>query len=101
MEVFLSELAESKLLKLNDYLIENWGVNARNQFFQKLDQKFSQISSQPESCPQSAELKGLYKCVVTKQSTFFYRILSKTNEIEIITIFDTRQNPDSLKTEIK
>ncbi|MHA7830309.1 MAG: type II toxin-antitoxin system RelE/ParE family toxin [Flagellimonas sp.] len=101
MKVFLSELTESKLLQLNDYLIENWGVKARNQFFQKLDQKISQISSQPESCPQSTELKGLYKCVVTKQSTFLYRILWKTNEIEIVTVFDTRQNPDSLKTDIK
>lgn len=100
MNVFLSELAESKLLKLNDYLIEKWGVGARDRFFQKLDQKISQISSQPKSCPQSTELKGLYKCVVTKQSTFFYRILANTSEIEIVTVFDTRQNPDSLKTDI-
>lgn len=100
MNVFLSELAESKLLKLNDYLIEKWSIKARDRFFQKLDQKISQISSQPESCPQSTELKGLYKCVVTKQSTFFYRILANTSEIEIVTVFDTRQNPDSLKTDI-
>jgi hypothetical protein len=26
MNVFLSELAENKLLKLNDFLVENWGL---------------------------------------------------------------------------
>lgn len=100
MKVFLSELAESKLLKLNDYLIENWGVKARDQFFQKFDKKMSQIASQPNSCPQSTEMMGLYKCVVTKQSTCFYRIFPETDEIEIVTVFDTRQHPNTLKTDL-
>ncbi|MCW2119693.1 hypothetical protein M2326_002004 [Flavobacterium sp. 7A] len=32
MIVFLSELAELKLLKLNDYLLENWNLKVRNDF---------------------------------------------------------------------
>lgn len=44
--------------------------------------------------------KGLYKCIVTKQTTFFYRINMKEKEIEIITFFDTRQNPNKLYKEI-
>ncbi len=51
--------------------------------------KFSQISSQPESCTESTVLSGLYKCVVTKQTSFFYRI--KASEIEVITLIDNRQ----------
>lgn len=39
--------------------------------------------------------------MVTKHSTFYYRILHQTNEIEIITIFDTRQNPDKLTNDLK
>ncbi|MFC4221030.1 type II toxin-antitoxin system RelE/ParE family toxin [Flagellimonas marina] len=101
MHVFLSKLAEAKLLKLNDYLIENWGLKARDKFVEKLNQKISQISSQPKSCPESKEIKGLYKCVITKQSTFYYRILVETKEIEIVTVFDTRQDPDSLKKDLK
>ena len=101
MKVFLSELAESKLLQLNDYLIEHWGIKARDQFFQKFDEKVLQIATQPNSCPQSNEIEGLYKCVITKQSTCDYRILLETNEIEIITLFDTRQHPDNLKTDLK
>lgn len=74
MKVFLSELAESKLLKLNDFLLENWNLKVRNDFIKKLTSKIEQISNQPKSCPQSSEFKGLYKCVVTKQTTFYYRI---------------------------
>ncbi|GAA3612015.1 type II toxin-antitoxin system RelE/ParE family toxin [Flavivirga aquimarina] len=100
MKVFLSELTENKLLKLSDYILENWNLKARDKFIEKLTEKIKQISKQPESCPQSSEFKGLYKCVVTKQTTFYYRISTELNEIEIITIFDTRQNPNRLKKDI-
>ena len=100
MKVFLSELAESKLLKLSDYLLENWNLKTRDKFIEKLSEKIKQISIQPQSCTQSSEFKGLYKCVVTKQTTFYYRISTELREIEIITIFDTRQYPDKLKKDI-
>jgi len=101
MKVFLSELAETKLLKLSNFLLENWNLKVRNDFIKKLTSKIDQISEQPESCPQSSEFKGLFKCVVTKQTTFYYRINPDRNEIEIITVFDTRQNPNKLEKDIK
>ena len=100
MKVFLSELAESKLLKLSEYLVEEWNMKVRKEFFKKFDNKINQIKLQPESCPKSNEIQGLYKCVVTKQNTFFYRLNLDKKEIEIITIFDTRMNPENLKKEI-
>ncbi|AMC10226.1 plasmid stabilization protein [Lutibacter profundi] len=101
MKVFLSELAETKLLKLSNFLLENWNLKVRNDFIKKLTSKIDQISEQPESCPQSSEFNGLFKCVVTKQTTFYYRINPDRNEIEIITVFDTRQNPNKLEKDIK
>lgn len=99
MQVFLSQLAESKLLKLSEYLLENWNIKTRDKFISKLTEKIKQISLQPDSCSKSSEFENLYKCVVTKHTTFYYRILADRKEIEIITIFDTRQNPDKLKKE--
>lgn len=97
MKVFLSELAETKLLKLSEYLLENWNLSVRDQFIDKLTEKIKQISIQSKSCPKSLEFENLYKCVVTKQTTFYYRINEQLDEIEIITIFDSRQHPDKLK----
>ncbi len=74
MKVFLSELAESKLLKLSEYLLENWNLKTRDKFISKLTEKIEQISQQPSSCPTSSEFDNLYKCVVTKQTTFYYRV---------------------------
>lgn len=83
MKVFLSELAEKKLLKLSEYLIENWNLKTRDKFISKLKDKIEQISIHPESCPISTEFDNLYKCVVTKQTTFYYRIKYDKKEIEI------------------
>lgn len=82
-------------------MLENWNLKVRNNFFKKLTNKIDQISEQPESCSQSTEFDGLFKCVVTKQTTFYYRINFDKNEIEIITVFDTRQNPDKLEKYLK
>lgn len=52
MKVFLSELAKSRLLRLSEYLLENWNLKTRGEFINKLTEKIKQISLQPQSCPQ-------------------------------------------------
>ena len=99
MQVFLSKLAEAKLLELTGYLLEEWSVRVRDEFINKLTEKVNQISDYPYSCPKSEVFTGLFKCVVSKQTTLYYRIDVDKKEIEIITVFDSRQNPDDLTKE--
>ena len=68
-------------------------------FLTKLDLKIKQISKHPYSCPESKEFGNLFKCVVTKQTTFFYRVNEEREEIEIITVFDTRRDPKNSNLE--
>ncbi|WKW46932.1 type II toxin-antitoxin system RelE/ParE family toxin [Myroides sp. JBRI-B21084] len=81
MNVFLSKSAEETLLKLTTYLLENWGLKAKNDFINKLTSKINQIAQQPQSCPQSTSFENLFKCVVTKQTTLYYRINHSLNQI--------------------
>lgn len=101
MKVYISALAEAKLKQLTEYLLEAWSYNVKMEFLKKLTAKIEQISKHPESCPQSREYEGLYKCVVTRQTTFYYRINKSKGELEIITVFDTRQNSDKLRKDLK
>ena len=91
MKVTLSATAKLKLVDLLEYLENKWSSRVKQDFIAKLDKSLNRISSYPKSCPESVDLKGLHKCVVTKQNTLFYRI--GTDEIEIVTLFDTRQHP--------
>jgi len=96
--VIISKTAEKKLEKLFEFLLENWSLKVKSEFIKKLDKNINLIKTNPDSFPQSEKKVGLHKCVITKQTTLFYRY---TNEkITIVTIFDTRQNPKKLKKEI-
>jgi len=96
VKVFLSPLAEYKLTKLLAYFEEEWGKPTKEKFLKKLEEKFAQISSHPESNPKTEGFDDILWCVVTPQSSFYYWILEKEKEIEVITISDNRQNPDSI-----
>ena len=97
-KVVISKTAEKKLEKLFEYLIEKWSEKVKKDFIEKLDSSIEIIKNQPEIFPESKKGKGLRKCVITKQSTLYYRYNSK--RINIVTLFDTRQNPNKLAKEI-
>lgn len=99
MKVFLSPLAELKLQYLLEYLKDEWGEESRNRFLNKLEESFQTISSFSESHPKTEKLEGIYKLVITKQTSLFYRI--KNDQIEVITVFDNRRDPKSVKAEIE
>jgi len=98
-EVYLSALAERKLDLLLEYLTQEWGSSSKLKYIDKFKSVINQISSHPQSCQESSEMKGIYKCVVTKQSSFYYRI--HDDEIEIITLFDNRQDQKTIFEELK
>ncbi len=97
-KVIISKTASKKLDKLFNYLVINWNLNVKLNFIEKLDKSINAIKLNPESFPESHRKKGLHKCVITKQTSIFYRF--DTKNIIIVTIFDTRQNPNKLNKDL-
>ena len=93
----LSVRASRKLEKLLIFLETKWSVKVKKDFVIKLNDCLKKIQKLPDSFPESEVVKGLRKCVITKQTTLFYKYTDST--INIITFFDTRQNPESLSKE--
>jgi len=98
MQVIFSKRAKIRLENLLGYLEKEWSEKSKDDFIKKLDRSIIQIKKLPTSCPESKENPGLFKCVITKQTTLFYRI--KDQSVQVITLFDTRQNPGKLYKEI-
>lgn len=99
LNIRLSDLAAKKLDGLLDYLEEEWSENVAFNFEEAFSDKLKQVLQFPESCIKSKEFFNLYFCVVTKQTSFLYRI--KNGEIEVITIFDNRSSFKSITKEIR
>ena len=96
-DVRLSKKAAKRLDDLLDFLEERWSSKVKANFIHKFDETLKYIQLHPESFPESEKIPGLRKCVVTKQTTFYYKY-SEIN-IDIIAIFDNRQDPDLLISE--
>lgn len=97
--VIVSKLASNKLQKLFDYLVEHWSLKVKTDFIKKLDHSIEIIKKHPESFPQSLIKPGLHQCVVTKQTTLYFRFTS--NQIIIVNMFDNRQHPSKLNQELQ
>jgi plasmid stabilization system protein ParE len=60
MKVFLSPLADRKIIYLLDYLENEWSGKVKDKFLSKLIKAFDRISEQPRIGLESNSFKGLF-----------------------------------------
>jgi len=97
-EIILSRRASVKLGALLDYLETEWSLAAKRDFIAKLDRALGIISLFPNSFEQVSPERGIHRCVITGQTTVYYR--HDENTIHVLTIFDNRQHPGRLTKEL-
>ena len=68
---YLSPVAEYKLIKILNYVEKEFGANSRAKFLSIFTKHIRKIELNPKSCPRT-ELDGIFKNVVTKQTSFYY-----------------------------
>jgi plasmid stabilization system protein ParE len=95
VEIIWSKEADNDLDKLKDYLLANWGQVVLTDFLEKLIESIELVSAKPNTFAKYTEHWNIRKVVITKHNTLFYRF--ESNRIEIVRIFDTRQDPNKLK----
>ena len=93
--VVWSPSSKADIENISQYLMEVWGKNVLSKFLLKFNRLISQIVINPKQNPLINRNLSIRKCVITKQNTLFYRI--KNHKIEIVRIYDTRQDPVKLK----
>lgn len=94
-QVVWSPSSSEDLEQILFYIDNKWGRKVASDFVLLIDELINQIILNPGQFPEiNIELK-VRKCVVTKHNTLFYRF--NENRIEVLRIFDTRQDPRKLK----
>jgi plasmid stabilization system protein ParE len=91
MHVEWSPRAVSEFIDLIGYLLEEWGEDITKKFINRLQFVISNISERPELYPATGNRKNVRRCVISKQTSLYYRI--RNEKIELITLFDSRKNP--------
>ena len=77
-----------------DFIENKWSEKSKIKFLHLLNENFNRIQKNPELFPISV-FEELRKCVVSKQTSIFFLI--EKNKIYIVSVFDTRQNPNKIK----
>jgi plasmid stabilization system protein ParE len=96
-KIIWSPLSKDDVANILFYLEVEWGIKVANRFLEILDMIIQQIAKNPKQFPVIYHRKNVRKCVITKHNTLYYRY--KSNRVDILRIFDTRQNPDKLNLE--
>ena len=92
--IIWSPLSENDFENIFDYLDNNFGNKVAFNFVELTENLLNQIALNPKQFPVFYKVKKVRKCVLTKHNSLFYR--DGKTKIEILRIYDTRQNPNTL-----
>jgi len=93
-EVIISPLAEINYENILDYLSSKWGKDVVNNFIERFDIVCGFLEKNTSIYPFVNTKKQIQKCVLTEHNALFFK--ESENVVEILMIFDTRQNPEKL-----
>jgi plasmid stabilization system protein ParE len=81
-----------------EYLLADWNEGVALQFIEIAEYKVQQLARHPHIGIASPRDNNIRSVLITKHNRLYYRALS-AQIIEIVNIFDTRQNPSCNKFE--
>ena len=83
--------AQEEELDLLEYIETNFGTAKAREVYERIEKVLVEIAQLPEMYPESITVKGLRKCVFSKQTSIYYRI--HNGYIEVVSFRPNRKNP--------
>jgi plasmid stabilization system protein ParE len=93
-QIVWSPQSEDDLESILEYLSKEWNYAVATKFIDVIDILLHQISINPNQYPKIHKRLNIRKCVVSKHNTLYYR--NRRNYVELLRIYDNRQNPENL-----
>jgi len=97
MKISWTPTALATYFKVCDYIEQEFDNKSTNDFITKTNKVLELIAKEPLMFEASKTKKNVRKGFVTEQTSLFYRIRKRKEEIEILTFWDNRQDPAKLK----
>ena len=99
IDVISSAKARITYFRILEYLEKNWTKREIIIFSKKTDAIIRAIQKNPEIFASSSKHDNIRKALIDKNNSLFYAMDKKHKKVFILTFFDNRQNPESLKFE--
>ena len=95
MDIYFTPLARERLDDIVEYLDITWGKVIKKNFLSEITRCLKLISITPDLFPLFEYSQDVLQCLITYYNTMYYRV--KNNQIQILTIWDNRMDPQTLK----
>ncbi|MCU4176927.1 type II toxin-antitoxin system RelE/ParE family toxin [Carboxylicivirga sp. N1Y90] len=83
------------LKEIFNYFERRFAKKDTQEFARKLDERLELLKTSPKTFAFTNKSKNIRRTVIARLTSVYYRI--EGNEVQIISVFDNRQNPDILK----
>ena len=87
---------QSYFFSILDYLEQSWSKREVISFIDEVNILVDQICHHPKMFQESGNKRQIRKGFVTKDVSLYYRYRPHKKEIELLTFWDNRQNPEKL-----
>lgn len=95
-KIIWSPKAKKTFYNVISYLEFAWGEKQITNFVNRTDQKLDLIKENPYLFRKS-EIGDIHRVLITKHNLLLYQIHEKTKIVELISFWDTRQDPKKFK----
>lgn len=92
MNIFWTNRAKSDLESLEDFLIENWGFNVLDDFYEILERKISSLEN-GSLIHQKYENTEFHKILITRHNYIIYEISG--TQINLLNMINNFRDPES------
>ena len=96
-QVIISSDVLNALDSIVFYLEEKWSKTVARKFLVRFYEKVDSIASNPTISRKSTKYPSIRKVLITKHNMLYYEVFD--DRIELLQIFDTRQDPAKNKFE--
>lgn len=94
-QIIWSPKSEHDFENILEYLSKDWEDAVTSKFIELIDILLNQIAINPRQFPMINKRLNIRKCVISRHNTLYYR--SRKNSVELLRIYDSRQNPENLR----
>jgi plasmid stabilization system protein ParE len=94
-KVVWTDNALDELRQTVSYLDQNFSEREVRKLAKRIESTLSLITTQPAMFPESHSRKGVRRATILRFNSLYYRV--KRRQIEILSFFSNRQDPNKLK----
>ena len=95
LTVRFSLRARQEEIELLEYIVQEYGEKKAKEVYDRTEKLLAQISKTPEMYRASSKQKNLRKCLLSKQTSIYYRVHDE--HLEVVSFRGNRKDPGKFK----